>query len=195
MRVPYHATFESVNRRLRETGSLTRATMNRRRTTRTTGNKEAVLPLAEDNQLKSIRAITQQQGILECNVWRILAANKMSAHNLQRVTLLNPEDYPLHKAFGTWFLQRSATDRTFAASVFFTHEVYFKHGGVFNQHNAHVWALENPHITQPRAAQERFIVNVWAGIFGDYVIGPYLLSSRLDGTAYRIFCNMFCLTI
>ena len=41
-RFPYHATFASVNRRLRESGSLKRETMNRLRTMRRTGNEEAV---------------------------------------------------------------------------------------------------------------------------------------------------------
>ena len=47
-RVPYHATFASINRWLCEISSLTRAEINRQRTTRTTGNEEAVLRLAED---------------------------------------------------------------------------------------------------------------------------------------------------
>ena len=71
-RVPYHTTCASVNRRLHETGSLMRATMNQRRMTRTTGNEEAVLRLAEDNPCTSTRAITQQLGLLICVVWRIL---------------------------------------------------------------------------------------------------------------------------
>ena len=55
--VPYHATFASLNIRLRDTGLLTRETMNRLRTTRRTGNEEAVLRLAEDNPRTSTRAI------------------------------------------------------------------------------------------------------------------------------------------
>ena len=78
-RVPYHATFASVNRRLRETGSLTRATMNRRRTKRTTSNEEAVLRLAEDNPHTSTRVIAQQLGLPQFIVWRILEANNTSA--------------------------------------------------------------------------------------------------------------------
>ena len=73
--------------------------------------------------------------------------------SLQRIQLLKPEDNPFHKAIATWFLQQSASDRAFAASVFFTDETYFTCGRVFNQHNAHVWALENPQTTQPRAAR------------------------------------------
>lgn len=30
-------------------------------------------------------------------------------------------------------------------------------------------------------------MNVWAGIVNDYLIGPYLLPTRLNGRCYRIF--------
>ncbi|GFV87482.1 hypothetical protein TNCV_3281201 [Trichonephila clavipes] len=50
------------------------------------------------------------------------------------------------------------------------------------------WALkENPYRRQPRAAEQRFLVNVWAGILGEYFIGQYLLPSPLDCKAYLIF--------
>ncbi|GFU00510.1 hypothetical protein TNCV_4115301, partial [Trichonephila clavipes] len=53
--VAHHMTSKSVNSRLREIGSLTRATMNRQRTMRTPGNEEAVLLLEEDNPNTSSR--------------------------------------------------------------------------------------------------------------------------------------------
>ena len=81
----------------------------------------------------------------------------MSSYHLQQVQSLKSEDYPLPKAFDTWFLQQS------------------------------MWVLENPHTTQPHAAQERFSAFVWAGILGDYVIGTYLLPNRLDCRPYLIF--------
>ena len=160
--------------------------MNRRRTTRKTGNEEVVLRVAEDNPRTSSRAIAQELGLPQCIVRRILATNNMSAYHLQRVQLLKPEDYPLCKAFATWFLQQRATDRAFAASVLFTDEAYFTRNGVFNHHNAHEWGLENPYTTQPCSSQEHFSVTVWAGIHGDYVTGPYPLPSRVDGRAYLI---------
>ena len=48
-----HMTCTNVNGRLCVIGSLTRATMNQEGTTRTPGNEEAVLRLAEDNQSKT----------------------------------------------------------------------------------------------------------------------------------------------
>ncbi|GFU81040.1 uncharacterized protein TNCV_1116921 [Trichonephila clavipes] len=63
----------------------------------------------------------------------------------------------------------------------------FREGGIFNTHNSHSWAAANPHVTRTRAAQDRFLVNVWAGILGDHLIGPFILPDRLTGPRYLIF--------
>ncbi|GBM86271.1 hypothetical protein AVEN_72159-1 [Araneus ventricosus] len=62
----------------------------------------------------------------------------------------------------------------------------FTREGMLNSLNFHVWSEENPHATRTRAAQECFSVNVWAGIAGDHLVGPYLLSERLTAN-YLIF--------
>ncbi|GFW35264.1 uncharacterized protein TNCV_3004221 [Trichonephila clavipes] len=74
----------------------------------------------------------------------------------------------------------------FAASVLFTDETSFSREGIFNTHNSHSWAAANPHVTRTRAAQDRFLVNVGAGILGDHLIGPYILPDRLIGPRYLI---------
>lgn len=63
----------------------------------------------------------------------------MNAYHLQRVQSLEPEYYPLRRAFVTWFLQQSTAGSVFLASLLFTDEVYFTHEGTFNKHNANVW--------------------------------------------------------
>lgn len=52
-----------------------------------------------------------------------------------------------------------------------------------------MWALnlEYPQGTRKRAAERCFSVNVWAGIVGDHLIGPYFLPVRLDARTYLIF--------
>ncbi|GFS78651.1 DUF4817 domain-containing protein [Trichonephila clavipes] len=75
----------------------------------------------------------------------------------------------------------------FAASVLFTDEASFSREGIFNTHNSHSWAAANPHVTCTRAAQDRFLVKIWAGILGDHLIGPYILPDRLTGPRYLIF--------
>ncbi|GFT52768.1 uncharacterized protein TNCV_206071 [Trichonephila clavipes] len=63
----------------------------------------------------------------------------------------------------------------------------FLREGIFNTHNSHSWAAANPHVTRTRAAQDRFLVNVWADILGDHLIGPYILPGHLTGPRYLIF--------
>ena len=35
--------------------------------------------------------------------------------------------------------------------------------------------------------QKRFSVNVWAGIVGDYLVGPYVIPQRINGQTYNNF--------
>ncbi|GFW28006.1 transposase-like protein [Trichonephila clavipes] len=86
-------------------------------------------------------------------------------------------------AFSQWYLQQRIANPFFASSVLFTDEASFSREGIFNTHNSHSWAAANPHV---RAAQDRFLVNVWAGILGDHLIGPYILPDRLTGPRYLI---------
>ncbi|GBO36635.1 hypothetical protein AVEN_82568-1 [Araneus ventricosus] len=51
----------------------------------------------------------------------------------------------------------------------------------------YVWSDSNPHCNTPRQHQKKFSVNIWAGILGDYVVGPYILPDRLTSATYRIF--------
>jgi hypothetical protein len=43
--------------------------------------------------------------------------------------------------------------------------------GVFNSHNSRIWSEENPHQIRERDFQQR-LINVWAGIIGNRLIGP-----------------------
>lgn len=95
-------------------------------------------------------------GFSQSTVWRILAAIQKSTYILQRVVLFEPGYYPLLRAFVTQFLKQSAADSAFAASIMLTDEEHFAREEAFNQLNAHLWALKNPHATRPHAAQRRF---------------------------------------
>ncbi|GFW85226.1 DUF4817 domain-containing protein [Trichonephila clavipes] len=86
-----------------------------------------------------------------------------------------------------WYLGKCATNPLFPDEVLFSDEASFTREGIFNTHNDHIWAVENPHAIRRRAAQIRFSVNVWAGIMGDHLIGPYLFPCRLTRLNYVLF--------
>lgn len=75
----------------------------------------------------------------------------------------------------------------FLSSVLFTDEATFGHDGVLNMLNLHVWSENNPHATDTSVYKVRFFVNVWIGVVGDCLIGPYLLPRPLNGRLYNKF--------
>lgn len=50
-----------------------------------------------------------------------------------------------------------------------------------------MWAAEDPHTTVQSHYQEGFCINIWAGIVGDYLLGPQVLPNRLTGQNYKAF--------
>jgi hypothetical protein len=53
----------------------------------------------------------------------------------------------------------------FLSRILFSDESTFGRQGYYNVHNWHIWAGENP-----KAFQERFSVNLWAGLLGDRMV-------------------------
>lgn len=98
-----------------------------------------------------------------------------------------PNEYPLRVAFCEWLLQENAQNDHFTADILVTDESIFTRNGITNLHNTHVWDLENPHATLRNNFQDRFSLNVWAGIVDDRLIGPFILPNRMDGLQYLHF--------
>lgn len=187
--IPTHSMFGRLHRRLRETGRFDRRMVDTGagRRTRTPDLEEAVLEEVHNDPGTSTRAIAAKTGVSQSIVHRILQEAKLHPYHVQRVQALSAGDYQQRQDFARWFLQQSAVAPNFAADVLFTDEATFTLEGIFNLHNVHVWAPENPKATRPHAAQRRYTINVWAGLLGDHLIGPYLLPPRLNGAAYLTF--------
>lgn len=186
---PHHSLFARVHRNLCNYGSLrsSRTSEGRPRSTCSVVMEESVLDAVETNPSTSIRAVASALRVSRCSVQRVLNGELLHAFHLQRVQVLLPDDHPARVRFVQWYLQQSVQDVNFPAYVLFTDEATFNRDGVFNQHNAHLWAHENPHGVRQHAAQHRFAINVWAGLVGDCLVGPYLLPSRMTTANYRIF--------
>ncbi|GFY16742.1 transposable element Tcb1 transposase [Trichonephila clavipes] len=156
-------------------------------TTRTVDAEDRVLQELERNPSTSRRVVSRETHIPQATVWHIAHDEGLHPYHLQRVQALELGDYNKRMDFARWFLHESNADRNFAASVLFTDEATFSLEGMMNFHNLHTWADENPHAIRPHGAQRKCSRNVWAGIVGDCLFGPYILPERLNGSVYLTF--------
>jgi hypothetical protein len=98
-----------------------------------------------------------------------------------------PHDYHHHLQYCKWLLWEHERDPGFLEHILWLDEAAFTREGVFNSHNSHLWVQHNPHATREWGHQVLWSINVWAGIIGNCVVGPYLLLDCLSGPAYCVF--------
>lgn len=61
---------------------------------------------------------------------------------------------------------------------------------MFNRKTEHIWTLENLWINRPIRAQVLFSLHVWAGIYGDRIIGLFFDEQTLDEAGYLEFLTI-----
>nr|XP_012144546.1 PREDICTED: uncharacterized protein LOC105662952 isoform X1 [Megachile rotundata]XP_012144547.1 PREDICTED: uncharacterized protein LOC105662952 isoform X1 [Megachile rotundata]XP_012144548.1 PREDICTED: uncharacterized protein LOC105662952 isoform X1 [Megachile rotundata]XP_012144549.1 PREDICTED: uncharacterized protein LOC105662952 isoform X1 [Megachile rotundata]XP_012144550.1 PREDICTED: uncharacterized protein LOC105662952 isoform X1 [Megachile rotundata] len=129
----------------------------------------------------SVRDASHRLGISRSSIHRILQENMLHPYKYVQVQHLNPGDYIQRIHYARWLVGKIERNPSFCKYVLWTDEALFIREGCFNAHNSHLWNDENPHAIRPRAMQARWSVNLWAGICGDFIVGPYILPDRLDG--------------
>lgn len=187
-RHPCHRTFAGIHRRLRETGSVrTRMQDAGRPRVITPDEEETVLDAVGNSPRISTRAVAHNLGLSQSQVWRTLHRQQLYPFHFQRVQALNPTDFPRRREYCHLFLNNVTQNDSFLKSVLFTDECSFSRDGMFNTHNLHYWADENPHVTWPHAYQQRFSVNIWCGVLGNHLLGPHVFEGTLTGVKYLEF--------
>ncbi|KMQ82561.1 transposable element tc3 transposase, partial [Lasius niger] len=181
--VPGKESFRNVDRNLREFGTLKKRTSEGR--PRVDGvTEEEVLEQFERNPATSVRTVSDEIGVPKSTIWNILSRNSMYPYHVQRVQGLSVADYGPRLQFCQWVVNRIDENPNFCENILFTDEAGFDRNGIFNYHNLHVWALENPKAIDQRRHQQQLSCTVWAGIIGDELIGPYFFEERLNGQNY-----------
>lgn len=188
-RVPCERFFVSVDRSLRERGKFYSDKENSGpdRYVRTPETEEAILNAVNANPQISTRRLALQEGVSASSVWRVLHEQLLYPYHMQRVQALKPQDLPRREAFCRWLVLKCERNAEFIQKILFTDEAGFTRDGVVNFHNNHIWAEENPHAFFESRHQEKFSINVWAGILGNRLLGPFVLPNRLDGLNYLDF--------
>jgi transposase len=188
-RHPDAKVIRRLMQRLRENGQIMPLYVNRGRPreVRTPALEEAILEAIENAPGRSIRGLAREFHVDYRRVQGILADEHYHPYHYVKVQALRPGDYPLRVEFCEWLLGRHRIEPRFIQNILWTDESYFSQDGIFNQHNNHIWATENPFAVHPRAHQHRFGINLWAGVIDNNLVGPFTLPARVNAENFLQF--------
>ncbi|KAJ8980142.1 hypothetical protein NQ317_014636 [Molorchus minor] len=183
-RQPSRQTVLSTVQRLRDTGSVIPSFegRGRERPQRILQAEDAILELMDEDPTLSTNDIARQVEVSQSTVHQILQQNLLHPCNVQRVQHLKADDLQARLEFCSWVQQKRLENPEFSRNVLFTNECCFTRDGILNY-----WSDVNPHEIQRSRHQRGFSINVWCGIFGDNLYGPYVLPTRLNGHSYLHF--------
>lgn len=149
-----------------------------------------VLAYVQINPRSSIRHVANEVGINPRKVHSILKKFKLRPYKPDLVHHLRAGDSERRLLFIAWVLVKIEDNPHFLKNVLWTDESKFTNNGVINKQNNRFWASNNPHWALETNFQTVWGTNVWCGILGDSIIGPYFYDGTLNGRRYLDFlCN------
>ncbi|KAF2882442.1 hypothetical protein ILUMI_23724 [Ignelater luminosus] len=81
-------------------------------------------------------------------------------------------------------MERANEDRDFLSSICFTDECTFTLNNEPNCQDCRFWCQENPNLNVQSRTQYPQKINVWAGMFKNHIIGPFIIEGNLNSVLY-----------
>lgn len=126
---------------------------------------------------------------------QIILKKKLHPYKIHLVQELNVEYYDHHLQFCEIMSERAANDPQFHFNICFSNECSFFMNGTVNRHNCRYWSDSKLIIFQAVLTQQPQKLNVWAGIFGDWLVDPHFSPDNLTGEMYLQFLEDVILTL
>jgi len=182
-RIPSRGVFTRTNQTLRDNGCLPSvAVRSERKVVRTINTQENILEMVQRSPRLSTRRMATRIGVSCMQVWRTLHEEDLYPYHDQRVHL-EPGNHAQRMDLCRWITAHPEL----LSVILFTDEESFTRDGINNSRNVHTWSRENPHETRVTNFQRRFSVNVWCGVLGNRLIGPFVFHNYLTGNTYEAF--------
>lgn len=185
--VPTPRNFQEVHRRLSNDGLVSRRERVAQRVIIDVAVEEAVLQCLYAEPGISTRRLALRFGISQSSAWRILRKEGLHPYHYQRVQHLHDDvDQRPRCVMSIWIQQKTLQDPNFYKRILWMDESTFTRAGITNCRNLHRWNQkgENPHLKRCSTFQDRFAINVWAGLLDGILIGPIILPNTLTGQTF-----------
>lgn len=156
-----------------------------RRKTATNDNKSLDIMLAlQEEPMTSVPKLALVYDNSERSIRRILKGNKMRPYKVTLVQELLEDDPERRMQFCQEIMDIIDIQPDFINRILFSDEATFCLNGFVNRHNCRYWSDHNPHWMLEHRTQYPQKLNVWAGIIGNYIIGPFVLHGNLTANSY-----------
>lgn len=182
---PRRESFQLVLDRFSNSGNIHNPKRIRRNVVATEENEFLVLGCIQENPKTSVRKISRTTGISATSVHRIIRKHNYHPYHIQLHQQLLEVDFQRRVELCQWALQMINQDEHFFKRVMFSDEATFHRNGFVNRHNCHYYDTVNPRqfVTH---SQHRWSLNVWGGILGNRVIGPFFLPTSNRSYLFKL---------
>jgi hypothetical protein len=186
-RIPSLRTLERIIDHFKNTGSVNKLCSCRKVAPgREMNNELDVLIQVVENKNVSLREMGKHLGISHTAASKILKKQTPSYKSFKYKTQheIFEDDKFLRMMFCEKMMDMVNNDRDFLPQVLFSDECTFSTHGTPNPQNFRYWSTENLHLTVNNRSQYRKTVNVWIGILGYRLIGPFFIDGTLTAVRY-----------
>uniref|UniRef100_A0A1B6G3J3 Tc1-like transposase DDE domain-containing protein n=1 Tax=Cuerna arida TaxID=1464854 RepID=A0A1B6G3J3_9HEMI len=118
------------------------------------------------------------------SVRKVLKKAAFKAYRVHLVQELNEDDFDWRLEFCEVIVDRIDRKQILLNDILFSDEVTFVLNGSVNRHNCRYWDNSNPHWKEESHTQHPQKLNVWAGIIGNQIVGPFFINGNLNGDSY-----------
>lgn len=132
----------------------------------------------------SSRTLADQLHIAHSTVRKVLRKNKYRSYKLKKSNEIFPNDKYERFDFCEALLERCNNNENFVNHILFTDESSFPIHGKHNPSVARYWSQINRYMIYDARTQYPQKLNVWAGLLGDHIIGPFLIVGNLNSQKY-----------
>lgn len=157
-------------------------------------------PVSVTNEENSLNVMLNRVENPKMSTQQLALDHNMSRYSIQQISKragfhpykihllqeLTEEDFDRRIEFCENVMDKLDQNREFNEHILFSDESTFCLNGHLNRHNCRYWSDQNPHWMEEVHTQWPQKVNVWCGIIGGHVIGPYFIQGTLTSAQYLL---------
>jgi len=132
----------------------------------------------------SIRQLALNHNMSRGSITKIMKRENYRQFKIHLLQELSGDDFNRRIVFCETMMNKFEQDDDFVNRVLFSDESTFCLSGQVNRHNCRYWSDTNPYWMEQLHTQYPQKLNVWCGIIGHHIVGPFFINGNLTSPRY-----------